>query len=136
MRAVVTGGAGFIGSHVVDALLARGDEVHVVDTLETGRRENVPHHGRFALATFLNTIGWGSEQILDYLSSTPNFDREKSRYQVEHVTGQKGVQAYTPPGCATIDMFAASPVYVFPRVASFSRYADPDRVVSSGTVPL
>ena len=42
MRAVVTGGAGFIGSHVVDALLARGDEVHVVDTLETGRRENVP----------------------------------------------------------------------------------------------
>ena len=42
MRAEVTGGAGFIGSHVVDALLARGDEVHVVDTLETGRRENVP----------------------------------------------------------------------------------------------
>jgi UDP-glucose 4-epimerase len=39
---VVTGGAGFIGSHVVDALLARGDEVHVVDTLVTGRRENVP----------------------------------------------------------------------------------------------
>jgi UDP-glucose 4-epimerase len=42
VRAVVTGGAGFIGSHVVDALLARGDEVHVVDTLVTGRRENVP----------------------------------------------------------------------------------------------
>ena len=41
MRAVVTGGAGFIGSHVVDALLARGDEVHVVDSFATGRRENV-----------------------------------------------------------------------------------------------
>ena len=41
MRAVVTGGAGFIGSHVVDALLARGDEVHVVDNLATGRRENL-----------------------------------------------------------------------------------------------
>jgi UDP-glucose 4-epimerase len=41
MRAVVTGGAGFIGSHVVDALLARGDEVHVVDNLATGSRENV-----------------------------------------------------------------------------------------------
>ncbi len=42
MRAVVTGGAGFIGSHVVDALLARGDEVHVVDDLSSGKRENVP----------------------------------------------------------------------------------------------
>ena len=41
MRAVVTGGAGFIGSHLVDALLGRGDEVHVVDSFATGRRENL-----------------------------------------------------------------------------------------------
>ena len=41
MRVVVTGGAGFIGSHVVDALVARGDEVHVLDSLATGKRENV-----------------------------------------------------------------------------------------------
>ena len=41
MRAVVTGGAGFIGSSLVDALLARGDEVVVVDDLSTGKRENV-----------------------------------------------------------------------------------------------
>jgi UDP-glucose 4-epimerase len=41
MRAIVTGGAGFIGSHVVDALLARGEEVHVLDDLSKGRRENV-----------------------------------------------------------------------------------------------
>jgi UDP-glucose 4-epimerase len=41
VRAIVTGGAGFIGSHVADALVARGDEVHVVDNLATGKRENV-----------------------------------------------------------------------------------------------
>jgi len=41
MRALVTGGAGFIGSHLVDALLDRGDEVAVVDDLSTGKRENL-----------------------------------------------------------------------------------------------
>src|SRR5207342_3513222 len=42
LRAIVTGGAGFIGSHVAGALVARGDEVVVVDDLSKGRRENVP----------------------------------------------------------------------------------------------
>ncbi len=41
MKALVTGGAGFIGSNLTDALLARGDEVTVVDDLSTGRRENL-----------------------------------------------------------------------------------------------
>jgi UDP-glucose 4-epimerase len=41
VRAIVTGGAGFIGSHVVDALVSRGDEVAVVDSLVHGSRENV-----------------------------------------------------------------------------------------------
>ena len=41
MRALVTGGAGFIGSNLVDALLDRGDEVTVVDNLATGKRENL-----------------------------------------------------------------------------------------------
>lgn len=42
MRALVTGGAGFIGSNVVDGLLAAGHEVAVVDDLSTGARENLP----------------------------------------------------------------------------------------------
>ena len=41
MRALVTGGAGFIGSNLVDALLERGDEVTVLDDLSTGKRENL-----------------------------------------------------------------------------------------------
>jgi UDP-glucose 4-epimerase len=40
VRAIVTGGAGFIGSHVVDTLVARGDEVVVLDDLSQGKREN------------------------------------------------------------------------------------------------
>ena len=51
MRALVTGGAGFIGSHIVDALLARGDEVVVLDDLETGFRENVEAQARLLIGS-------------------------------------------------------------------------------------
>nr|XP_010922431.1 UDP-glucuronic acid decarboxylase 1 [Elaeis guineensis]XP_029120659.1 UDP-glucuronic acid decarboxylase 1 [Elaeis guineensis] len=44
LRIVVTGGAGFVGSHLVDKLLARGDSVIVIDNFFTGRKENVVHH--------------------------------------------------------------------------------------------
>jgi UDP-glucose 4-epimerase len=47
MKALVTGGAGFIGSHVVDLLLAHGHDVAVVDNLVTGKRENLPMRSRF-----------------------------------------------------------------------------------------
>ena len=41
MKYIVTGGAGFIGSHITDALIARGDTVHIVDNFLTGKRERV-----------------------------------------------------------------------------------------------
>jgi UDP-glucose 4-epimerase len=47
VRALVTGGAGFIGSHVVDALVERGDDVWALDNLASGRRENVNKGARF-----------------------------------------------------------------------------------------
>jgi UDP-glucose 4-epimerase len=50
MRAIVTGGAGFIGSHAADALLERGDEVHVLDDLSTGKRERVAEGARLHVA--------------------------------------------------------------------------------------
>ena len=43
MRVLITGGAGFIGSHLADAYLKRGDEVCVIDDLSTGRIENIQH---------------------------------------------------------------------------------------------
>jgi len=46
-RVLVTGGAGFIGSHIADALIAAGYDVLVLDDLSTGRRENVPAQAKF-----------------------------------------------------------------------------------------
>jgi UDP-glucose 4-epimerase len=46
-KVLLTGGAGFIGSHVADAYIARGDSVWVLDDLSAGKRENVPPQARF-----------------------------------------------------------------------------------------
>jgi len=53
MKALITGGAGFVGSHLAEALLERGDEVYVLDNLSTGSIENIEHlkpHPRFRYA--------------------------------------------------------------------------------------
>jgi UDP-glucose 4-epimerase len=47
MRVLLTGGAGFVGSHVADQLLARGHEVAIVDDLSSGKKENVPEGAVF-----------------------------------------------------------------------------------------
>jgi len=59
MRALITGGAGFIGSHLADRLLARGDQVVLLDDLSTGRLANIAHlegdpDAEFVLGSILN----------------------------------------------------------------------------------
>jgi len=59
-RVVVTGGAGFIGSHVADAFVARGDQVLVVDDLSTGSEDNVPERAEFERLDIVDADAFGS----------------------------------------------------------------------------
>lgn len=61
MRVLVTGGAGFIGSHVVEALLARDHQVVVVDNLSHGLRDNVSPRAQFIQGDILNPEAWRSQ---------------------------------------------------------------------------
>ena len=59
MRVLVTGGAGFIGSHIVDGLLRQGDEVLVIDDMSTGRRANVPGGAKLSELDIADPTVWG-----------------------------------------------------------------------------
>jgi UDP-glucose 4-epimerase len=69
MRALVTGGAGFIGSHLVDALIARGDQVTVLDDLSTGRRENVPAGAELRVASIAEPLEAFEADVVFHLAA-------------------------------------------------------------------
>ena len=69
MRAVVTGGAGFIGSNLVDALVGRGDEVVVVDDLSSGRRDHVSPAASFVEADIRDGIDAGGADVVFHLAA-------------------------------------------------------------------
>lgn len=76
---------------------------HILGQLQRG--ENVAHSGRFALVTFLNSIGMTSEDIMTLFSTAPDFREDLTRYQVEHITGVSSGTTYSPPGCQAMQTF-------------------------------
>ena len=73
---------------------------HLLATAQAG--ENVPHTGRFAIVAFLHSLGVSSEEILKAFAGSPDFQEEKTRYQVEHITGVTSGTEYSTPGCDTM----------------------------------
>src|SRR5207302_2399287 len=69
MRAVVTGGAGFVGSHLADALVARGDEVVVIDNLSFGKRELVTPAATFGGADVRDGIDAAGADVVFHLAA-------------------------------------------------------------------
>jgi len=67
--------------------------------------ENLPHTGRFALTSFLSFIGLSPGEIIKLFSESPDFDPSKSRYQIDHITGEISGTRYTPPECSTMKSY-------------------------------
>jgi len=72
---------------------------HMLAAVQSG--QNLAHSARFALTSFLSNIGMSADQIIDIYRVLPDFDEEKTRYQVQHILGSSGT-AYTAPSCATM----------------------------------
>lgn len=73
--------------------------VHALSNAKAG--VNLPHSMRFALTSFLLNIGMNTEGIIDLFKVSPDFDEERTRYQVMHIHGATGT-TYTSPSCATM----------------------------------
>lgn len=94
MHALITGGAGFIGSHLAERLLDRGDTVHVYDDLSTGSAENVAHlEGRDGFSMSVDTI-----------MNVPELSKHAERADViYHLAAAVGVQLIVDSPVHTIE---------------------------------
>ena len=123
MFSVVTGGAGFIGSHLVDALVARGDRVTVIDNLSAGTRENLARHlenGAVTLVTAdLLEDGWedhleGADMVF-HLAADPDVRQSAvtpgQQVQQNIVATERVLDAVRHHGVCNIAFTSTSTVY-------------------------
>ena len=71
MRVIVTGGAGFIGSHLVEFLLKKKYKIIVIDNLSTGRKENIKHFSK--KITFINADLSKKGKWINYFKNIESF---------------------------------------------------------------
>lgn len=76
---------------------------HLIGMAQAG--ENMPHSGRFSLTAFLHHVGLSPDDILALFAVSPDFDQSKTKYQVDHITGETSGTEYTPPECATMKSY-------------------------------
>lgn len=66
--------------------------------------KNLPHASRFALTSFLLSTGLSVDEVVSIYRNSPDFDEEKTRYQVRHINGATGTK-YIPPSCETMRVY-------------------------------
>ena len=77
--------------------------------------ENVPHMGRFALVSFLNSLQLSTNEILKIFSNAPDYQEDRTRYQVDHITGASSSTSYKSPGCEKMRTYGICETSYFPK---------------------
>jgi UDP-glucose 4-epimerase len=115
VRTAVTGGAGFIGSHLVDALVARGDEVTVIDDLSFGRRELVNPKATLVERDIREGIDLGGAEVVFHLAAQTDVQtsvREPSRDADVNVVGTvKVLEAALAAGARVVFTSTGGAIY-------------------------
>jgi len=75
---------------------------------EVAKGMNLAHSARFALVSFLLQINMTPDDVIALFNTSPDFDIERTRYQVEHIAGAAGTR-YRPPACATMATYGNCP---------------------------
>jgi len=76
---------------------------YLLDQVQKGK--HLEHHSRFAIASFLTSIGMSTDEIVDLFGVNPGFGEEMTRYQVDHIRGDTSPTEYSPPSCATMQSY-------------------------------
>ncbi len=116
MKILITGGAGFIGSHIVDACVQRGDEVYILDNLSTGQRDNIAQHDNNTSVHFFEA------DICDTIRMQEIFKTVQPD-AVFHLAAQVNVRhsIQDPHNCAQINILGTLSILAAMREAGCAR---------------
>ena len=93
---------------------------NLLSSIQAG--ENVPHMGRFALVAFFNSLKLSTNEILKLFSTAPDYEEDKTRYQVEHISGVFSSTSYKPPGCEKMRTYGICPVEEIDEICKHKRH--------------
>jgi len=143
LKHLITGGAGFIGSHLAEALVSRGDKVDLLDDLSTGRRENVEHlldsgsaeliEGSVLDVGLVNDLMMGSDTCF-HLASPVGVKLVVNRPLETTIRNVRGVDIVTEAaaGCGTRLLFASTSE-IYGKQSGNALQEDADRTYGSTT---
>jgi DNA primase large subunit len=93
---------------------------NLLSSIQAG--ENVPHMGRFALVAFFNSLKLSTNEILKLFSTAPDYEEDKTRYQIEHISGVFSSTSYKPPGCEKMRTYGICPVEEIDEICKRKRH--------------